>query len=90
MNSKNGTHEQVIKALNDLIDVCLDGADGYRTAAEALTAGGIRSLFSEYAEKRRKFSEELQAEVKNLGLDQSQSGDHGWRCESYPCRMQHG
>lgn len=79
MNHTNGmhkqmSHEKLMKALNDLIDVNLDGADGYKAAAEALPAGGMRSLFNEYAEKRRKFSEELQDEVKSLAGEPDQNG----------------
>lgn len=65
MTQMNEDH--VAKVLNDLIDVCKDGEDGYRQAMEGVNAPGLRSLFSKYSMQRGEFARELQNEVSKLG-----------------------
>jgi uncharacterized protein (TIGR02284 family) len=70
-------NEEVISTLNDLIETCKDGEQGFRTAAEAISADGesdLRTLFNLYAQQRARFAAELQNEVLRLGGDPTKSG----------------
>ncbi len=67
---KNAT----IDTLNQLIDVCLDGADGYRTAMKDASAAGIKSLLNQFSSQRTQFASELQTEVVRLGGDPERDG----------------
>ena len=53
--------------LNDLIETCKDGEQGFREAAEGITDPSIRSLFQTYAQQRADYARELQSEVSRLG-----------------------
>lgn len=62
MNSN--THVQL---LNKLLEVCLDGELGYRTAARHFHNSKLRTIFTDYAIRRGQFAEELRSEVEHLG-----------------------
>jgi uncharacterized protein (TIGR02284 family) len=62
------THETV-SVLRDLIRVCREGAEGYRTAAERVDDDGLRPLFASCAEERERYLGELEHEVRRLGED---------------------
>src|SRR5438105_230550 len=69
--------EEVITVLNDLIETCKDGEQGFRTAAEGVGKEGdaeLRTLFNAYAQQRARFAAELQNEVLHRGGDPSKSG----------------
>ena len=66
--------KEVVSILNDLIETCKDGEDGFRTAAEHVKSADFRSLFSDYSAQRSKFSSELQIEVTRLGGEAQKSG----------------
>ncbi len=53
--------------LNTLIEICKDGQDGFRDAAEKVKNPELKTLFSEYSLQRSRFAGELQAVVTNLG-----------------------
>ncbi len=61
---KTDTHVQL---LNKLVEVCLDGELGYRTAARHLHTSKLRTIFTDYAIRRGQFAEELRSEVEHLG-----------------------
>ena len=63
-----------IRALSRLIEVCLDGELGYRTAAEHLRDSKLRIVLTDYAIRRAEFAAELGAEVERLGGRPSHSG----------------
>jgi uncharacterized protein (TIGR02284 family) len=69
MNSN--TH---LQNLNRLIEVCLDGDLGYRTAARHLHSSKLRTIFTDYAIRRSQFAEELRAEVEHLGGSPTDAG----------------
>jgi uncharacterized protein (TIGR02284 family) len=74
-----GTTEQesanaTIHTLNKLIEVCLDGELGYRTAAEHLHSSKLRVILTDHAIRRAQYAEELGAEVERLGGKASRSG----------------
>jgi uncharacterized protein (TIGR02284 family) len=65
---------EVISTLNDLIETCRDGQEGFRTAAEGVKSAELRELFHGYARQRAGFRGELQDEVRRLGGDPEQTG----------------
>ena len=67
-------NDNVISALNNLIETCKDGENGFRTAAEGLTNPAYQAKFREYASQRGDFARALQAEVRTLGGDPETSG----------------
>ena len=56
-----------VSTLNDLIETCKDGANGFRAAAEAVTHPDAKALFSSRVPSIERASTELQAEVRRLG-----------------------
>ncbi len=66
--------KEAISVLNDLIETCKDGEEGFRTAAEHVTNASLKSLFSEFSSQRSKFASELQIEVTRLGGEAQKSG----------------
>jgi uncharacterized protein (TIGR02284 family) len=60
-------NDNVISTLNNLIETCKDGENGFRTAADGVKNGDLRTLFLTYSQQRARFAAELQAEVRNLG-----------------------
>jgi uncharacterized protein (TIGR02284 family) len=76
------THDNVIEKLNDLIEVCKDGENGYQTAANCVTNADLKSLFQSYARQRGTYASELQAEVMRLGGEPEKHGNFAgpmWR-----------
>ena len=53
--------------LNDLIQTCRDGQEGFLTAAENLKEGEVKRLLSECSLQRAKFTGELQSAAHDLG-----------------------
>ena len=78
------SNEEVISTLNDLIETCRDGQNGFQTAADGVKNPELKSLFNSYSQKRASFVGELQDEVRRLGGDPENSGTvagalhHGW------------
>lgn len=62
------------RELNKLIEICLDGELGYRTAAEHLHSAKLRIMLTDQAIRRAQFAGELRAEVERLGGKPSHSG----------------
>jgi uncharacterized protein (TIGR02284 family) len=63
-----------ISTLNDLIETCRDGENGFRTAADAVKDAHVKSLFQRFARQRAEMVRELQEEVRKLGGSPEQSG----------------
>jgi uncharacterized protein (TIGR02284 family) len=59
--------EELIECLNDLIETCRDGENGFQTAAEHVGDPDLKKLFSEYSVQRAQFASELESEVRQLG-----------------------
>jgi uncharacterized protein (TIGR02284 family) len=55
--------------LNELIQTCKDGENGFRAAAESVEDSNLRHLFESYAQQRAEFATELQLEVRRLAED---------------------
>jgi uncharacterized protein (TIGR02284 family) len=63
-----------VSTLNNLIQTCKDGEQGFRTAAEGLKDASIKARFQEYSRQRADMVRELQAEARKLGGDPENSG----------------
>jgi len=68
------TNDDVISTLNNLIETCKDGQNGFQTAADGVKNAELKTLFSTYAQQRAKFAGDLQSEVRRLGGDPEKSG----------------
>ncbi|HEX8371407.1 MAG TPA: PA2169 family four-helix-bundle protein [Chthoniobacterales bacterium] len=62
-----------VDILNDLIQICKDGQDGFRDASENVRHSDLKTLFSQYSLQRSKFAGDLQQHVINLGEDAEKS-----------------
>jgi uncharacterized protein (TIGR02284 family) len=71
---KMAENDNVISVLNNLIETCKDGQNGFQTAAEGIARSEFKSLFYQYSQQRAQFAGELQAEVRRLGGDPEQTG----------------
>ncbi len=69
----NGT-KAAVATLNGLIEICRDGEEGYRAAADGLMNESLRQLFTEYSEQRARLASELQEQVRHLGGAPEDSG----------------
>ena len=65
---------KVISSLNDLIEVCRDGQNGFKEAAENVKSPDLKTFFNEISTERAEFVNELQLEVRRLGGDPQKSG----------------
>jgi uncharacterized protein (TIGR02284 family) len=59
--------DKAVSALNNLIETCKDGQEGFRTASEGVGDNNLRSLFLQYSQQRAQFARQLQEEVLKLG-----------------------
>lgn len=64
----------VVSTLNNLIETCRDGQEGFRAAAEGVKSAELRELFHSYARQRAGFAGELQDEVRRLGGEPEHGG----------------
>ncbi len=67
-------NDKVISCLNNLIETCKDGQDGFKTAAEGVDRSELKTLFYEFSQQRATFAGELQTEVRRLGGDPEKTG----------------
>ena len=67
-------NDKTVSTLNNLIETCKDGENGFRTAAEGIKNGELKTLFNTYSQQRAQFAAELQGEVRHLGGDPENSG----------------
>ena len=58
--------EELIECLNDLIQTCRDGENGFQTAADHVTDMGLKTLFGNCSIQRAQFASELESEVRLL------------------------
>jgi uncharacterized protein (TIGR02284 family) len=64
----------VISTLNNLIETCKDGQNGFQTAADGVKNSELKTLFHTYSQQRAQFAGELQEEVRRLGGDPEKTG----------------
>ena len=63
------SNDDVISSLNNLIETCKDGQEGFQQAAEGVQDSQLKSLFYEFGQQRAQFAGELQSLVRELGGD---------------------
>jgi len=68
------SNDEVISTLNNLIETCRDGQNGFQTAADGIKNSELKELFYGYAQQRAKFVGELQDQVRHLGGDPENTG----------------
>jgi len=66
--------EELIECLNDLIETCRDGENGFQTAADHVKDSGLKTLFNECSVQRSQFASELESEVRQLGGTPAKTG----------------
>jgi len=67
-------NDEVISTLNNLVETCKDGQNGFRTAAEGVKDTKLTTLFNTYSHQRGQFAAELQNEVRRLGGEPGETG----------------
>src|SRR4051812_44928528 len=68
------SNQEVISTLNNLIETCRDGQEGFKTAAEGVRSAELKELCHSYSRQRAGFVGELQDEVRRLGGEAEDSG----------------
>jgi uncharacterized protein (TIGR02284 family) len=76
---QTGQHaDRAVKVLNSLIETTLDSANGYREAAENVSAANLKADFAQRSARRETLVRRLQEEVRSFGgepeTDQSALG----------------
>lgn len=66
--------DNAISTLNNLIETCKDGQQGFVAAAEGVKTSDLKTLFRTYSHQRAEFAGELQQEVERLGGDAERTG----------------
>ena len=72
--SENFTNSDIVSTLNELIETCKDGQEGFKQAAEGVERSDLKSLFFEFSQQRAHFAGELQSIVQQLGEEPEKSG----------------
>jgi uncharacterized protein (TIGR02284 family) len=67
-------NKKVVSTLNELIETCRDGLDGFKEAAENVKNAELKSFFNNAATERAYCVQELQTEVRNLGGEAETTG----------------
>ncbi|SDZ04222.1 PA2169 family four-helix-bundle protein [Pseudomonas sp. NFIX28] len=62
-------NKKSISVLNDLIETCKDGQEGFKTCAEDIKHPELKSLFMRCSSECASAASELQASVRSLGGD---------------------
>jgi uncharacterized protein (TIGR02284 family) len=70
----NFSNSDVVSTLNELIETCKDGQEGFKQAAEGVERSDLKSLFFEFSQQRAHFAGELQELVLKLGEKPETSG----------------
>jgi uncharacterized protein (TIGR02284 family) len=65
-------YEKNISVLNDLVEACNDGQNGFATAAKDAKDAELARVFSHYASQRADYVRELQQRIRALGGDPDQ------------------
>lgn len=65
--SSTDSNDSVIVTLNGLIEICRDGQQGFKDAAEGVTHSDFKTLFYSFSQQRAEFTGILQELVRSLG-----------------------
>ena len=66
--------DEVASTLNQLIQTCHDGENGFKVAAESVDDVNLQHLLESYSQQRSEFAAELQSEVERLNQDPAEAG----------------
>ena len=66
--------DEVASTLNQLIQTCHDGENGFKVAAESVDDVNLQHLLESYSQQRSEFAAELQSEVERLHQDPAEAG----------------
>jgi uncharacterized protein (TIGR02284 family) len=72
--TENFSNDDIVSTLNELIETCKDGQEGFKQAAEGVERSDLKSLFFEFSQQRAHFAGELQSIVQTLGDEPAKSG----------------
>jgi uncharacterized protein (TIGR02284 family) len=67
-------NEKTISVLNDLIETCKDGQQGFGTAAKDAKDAELAKVFTQYSAQRSNYIREMQQLVRTLGGDPDKHG----------------
>jgi len=67
-------NKKIVTTLNDLIETCRDGLNGFKEAAENVKSLDLKNLLTQISNERAKFVQELQLEVRRLGGEAEKTG----------------
>jgi uncharacterized protein (TIGR02284 family) len=68
------TNADVVSTLNNLIETCRDGQEGFREAAEGCDRTDLKTFFNSCSLERAGFAGELQSLVRGLGEEPADEG----------------
>jgi uncharacterized protein (TIGR02284 family) len=66
--------DEIVSTLNELIETCEDGAEGFKKAAADVEENSLKMLFSGYSAQRERFAAELRTVVESHGATPANSG----------------
>lgn len=66
-------NDNVVSTLNNLIQTCWDGREGFQQAAEGVKDSSLKTLFYEYSQQRAQFAGDLQNLVRDFGVEPEDS-----------------
>ena len=72
--SSTDSNDSVILTLNGLIEVCRDGQQGFKDAAEGIGHADLKTLFYSFSQQRAEFTGILQELVRSLGGTPANTG----------------
>ena len=67
-------NDKVVSTLNNLIETCRDGQNGFKEAAENVKSPELKTFFNQISLDRAQCVGELQQEVQRLGSDPENTG----------------
>ncbi len=73
-DNMSATNEEAVSVMNDLIETCRDGEQGFKTAAERADRPDLKALFSTLATQRATFKHELEVQVQRIGGEPADMG----------------
>jgi uncharacterized protein (TIGR02284 family) len=69
-----GSVDAIRSTLNRLIRTCIDGQNGFESAAQNVGDLNLKRLFESYAQQRTEFATELQQELRLVGEEPTDRG----------------
>ncbi|MTI20165.1 PA2169 family four-helix-bundle protein [Fulvivirga sp. RKSG066] len=67
-------NKEIKDRLQDILDLCQDGALGYTQAAKETADSEIKTIFNRLSQQRKLFIEELKEDARDLGVEPKAEG----------------